>query len=495
MSGKLLTPVIQEFPSDGRIWRMDFLGGLERNPAMPDEPTVQVVISPLGDASLRDPAKLASVGAVVDAERITVRIGVGQLPYLKIGSLWRNGSCLPYGARKEHIFRLSVEKGTAGLFSAHRIVDDGPLVPPSHHRVGEAAGAFCVTVAYGGDPHGLIIPALELLRFYYAASTPLARAILMGDFFQNLNTLIDPYHSAYNLETSAVVLTVRRPIHDIEGWLIGRMLIAPEAKQCLKGLRISMVRQNAKGHKGIYPIARFPFSGPTSLKICCKPVKAADGRWRFLALSLEHCTAPFPFERLIVGRDLSRPDLEGVSSDAPDLNWLPAHMRKKPVTPSAKPTLQSKREPAKDREPTVFPALADAFAFLRNKKVEKLGREQLKSFLLHNSVESLSVFAEVFSTGEGGYASGNEVAPAEIQPRQRRKGLPADLKIFAELIEELNLLGTEASIREPSDEASCMPTQGMRRWCYLDYDLRIPREVAIGDVLFRKRWRCWKNVS
>lgn len=487
---EILTPTIQEFPAGERIWRVDFLGGLERNPAIPDEPTVQVIISPLRDSSLRDSDKLASVNAVIDDKRKVIRIGVGQLPYLKIGSLWQKGRLLQYSAGTERVYNITIDK-TQRLFMAHRLVDGGQLIPPLCHKIGVKGGkAFCVTLEYDGDPQGIIIPAIEVLRFYYAVSTPLARAIFMGDFFQNLNAIIDPHHCADNFEASILVLKLRRVIHDIEGWLIGRMLYAPEARQCLKNLRASMVSQSTKGHTALYLPAKFPFSGSTHLTVRGKPIQADDGRWRFLVFSLERCTAPFPFERLIVDREFANPYLEGVSFDDPELNWLPAHMRKKPVMPSDKPIIQSKREPAKDCAPTIFPASADAFPFLQGKKVEKLGREEIIQLFQSIGSESQSVFTEMFSTGGGGYASDNTIAPAEIQPRQRRKGLPADMEIFRELLKELNKLGAEASLREPSDATSCIPTPGPGTWRYLDRSLRTPREVGIGDVLLRNRWWC-----
>ena len=104
MSSSPLNPTISEFPSDGRIWRVDFLGGLLRNPDNPYEPTIQVSISPLRDALQDDPEELARTNAVIDEDRTTIHIGVGQLPYLKVGSLWADGRCLPYGAGKERTF-------------------------------------------------------------------------------------------------------------------------------------------------------------------------------------------------------------------------------------------------------------------------------------------------------------------------------------------------------------------------------------------------------
>ena len=429
MSSSPLNPTIAEFPSDGRIWRVDFLGGLQRNPDNPYEPTIQVIISPLRDALQRDPDELARTSAVIGENRTTIHIGVGQLPYLKVGSLWADGRCLSYGAGKECEFpNLQIRRGNFHLLKANRIVDGAWLIPSSHHEVGMGQEAFCLTVAYNGDPHGIIIPTIELLRFYYAVSTPLARAMFLGDFFQNLNAVIDPRQCAFDPTTACTFLKLRREIHDLEGWFIGRILLSDEAKGCMKSLYDSLARQSSRGQSFVYAPASFPFSGETNLRAHGKYIKTRNATtWRFLVFSLEHCTAPFPLERLIVDRSFSNPAADGLSPESPGLDWLPASTRTVTIRAPANPTLQSKREPNKNLEPIIFPIISDSFSFLQGKKVEKLSKEQMGKTSMLQFTEGGSVFAELFSTGQGSYAQGNSIAPAEVQPRQRRKGLPAGL--------------------------------------------------------------------
>lgn len=94
---------IKEFPDDGRIWRIDWFGGIERNVQVPTEPKNQLIISPARDSAIN----FASTNAVDDDERKTITIGVGQLSLVSIGSLWQNQRCLIKGGFKH--------RGTFGL--------------------------------------------------------------------------------------------------------------------------------------------------------------------------------------------------------------------------------------------------------------------------------------------------------------------------------------------------------------------------------------------
>lgn len=41
-------PKIREFPDDGRIWRVDWFGGVERNHQIYSEPKIQVSVGSSG---------------------------------------------------------------------------------------------------------------------------------------------------------------------------------------------------------------------------------------------------------------------------------------------------------------------------------------------------------------------------------------------------------------------------------------------------------------
>jgi hypothetical protein len=188
-------PAIKEFPKDGRIWRVDWFGAVERNYDIPTEPYLQVVISPLRQGA----TDYASNNSVVHDDRKTILIGVGQLPLLSIGSLWQEGHCLPGRAGKATTFEyLEISDDTTRVVPANQVEEGQQLIPFNAHRVGGAGmGSKCIAISWKGDPYGVLIPMAEIVRFYYATSTDLAHALFSGAFRHDLHSLINTEKSGY----------------------------------------------------------------------------------------------------------------------------------------------------------------------------------------------------------------------------------------------------------------------------------------------------------
>ena len=82
---RTVIPKIKEFPDDGRLWRLDWIGNVNLNPSIPSEPHLEASIVPLRDG-IGD--KYDSTSSSINSERQEIYIGVGQLPVLMTGSLW-----------------------------------------------------------------------------------------------------------------------------------------------------------------------------------------------------------------------------------------------------------------------------------------------------------------------------------------------------------------------------------------------------------------------
>lgn len=82
-------PRVLEFPSDNQYWRVDSFGGIVRNHNVPSEPFFQLVITPYFDSETlnKDPKKLTAVKSTDGEQRKCIELGVGQLPFIEIGSI------------------------------------------------------------------------------------------------------------------------------------------------------------------------------------------------------------------------------------------------------------------------------------------------------------------------------------------------------------------------------------------------------------------------
>lgn len=92
-------PRIREFPSDGRFWRIDWFGGVERNPYVPSEPAIQVLLSPLRTPSSLSDTDPASVRAINAQEQTTVLVGTGPAA-AAVHRLTLEGRHLPISLRR-----------------------------------------------------------------------------------------------------------------------------------------------------------------------------------------------------------------------------------------------------------------------------------------------------------------------------------------------------------------------------------------------------------
>ena len=85
---------IDDFPADDLLWRIEWIGGVARNPRVASDPTVDVSLAPL-PAGETNPL---SEGSRSSQTKTTVKVGVGLLP---IGSRNSSNTVIPRGILTE----------------------------------------------------------------------------------------------------------------------------------------------------------------------------------------------------------------------------------------------------------------------------------------------------------------------------------------------------------------------------------------------------------
>ncbi|QRO33322.1 hypothetical protein [Chromobacterium violaceum] len=391
-------PKIKEFPDDGRIWRVDWFGGVERNPQVPSEPKIQLIISPVVDGA----ADYAASNAVNHEERRSISIGVGQLPLVSIGSLWQNRHCLIESAGKPKVFdNLVISPETVRLVKSDALVDGQQLIRKKYHQIGAGLAANCLAIEWQGDPYGIVIPAAEIIRFYYATSSDLAKAIFAGDFRHDLGSIVNPDECKFVVSEKRCILKLRKEFADADAWVIGRILNSPEAFGGAGLVHDSMIKQAAQGRPRMYPEAAFPFIDSTNLRVRMKAMKTPDEKnWRFIVFALEHCSGSFPFSAITCDRDNSnlRPE-DG--KDQPDDLKEPAYPSKQPsgqdVTDGE---LQSGEDTSKNIQSAVVTMPEERFGALAGMELEKPEKEVCHYFSA-GVIRPLALPTDVLGTGDG----------------------------------------------------------------------------------------------
>jgi hypothetical protein len=293
-------PCISALAKGENSWRIDWFGDL----AFPNrlfrrtQPSLLVHLSKVLDDSFRqDPSVLLSPDSTTPARfQRKVWVSAGTLPLLRIGDVWRDGKLeASPDYQLERFIDLQIDDSTVHLVKAGLNLDDkGFLLPLSEHPWHlNCTHSYCVMVELPGGRQ-LIIPCIELIRFYFGSSSglitklflpPLQRKALYGD-------------SQFDPSTKRLVLGLAEKISGASAADIGRMHLDPVAWRAAMHIGTSALKASV-ARQSIYPQGFFPFEGKTTLVAAGKWLSLGDrAEATFLVYSLRSCSHPFPFRSL-----------------------------------------------------------------------------------------------------------------------------------------------------------------------------------------------------
>ncbi len=483
-------PKIQEFPADERYWRVDAFGAIIRNHNIPSEPFIQIVISPFVDNNLssKEPKELASSNAVNDDDRKSIQIGVGQLPFISIGSVWKNGFIQSFKAGTENIlYGVNITDDNIKIINANHKVNGKYLIPPNFYKFGkEGLYSKLIAINSKGDPFGILIPLIEVIRFYYALSTHLSHAVFSGAFKHNINSLINPENSGNIEEESRCVLHLRKHVTDEEGWVIGRILNAKEAFEGANQPFDDILQNSINNIRWMHVTSNFPFTGLTNLTARTKKILSiTENGWRTLVLGLEHCTAPFPFENATFPRDNDNHREANPNNKLSPEDKKPAWLAPKNKESDGSKDLQNKREPNKEGSTETITLPTNRFAAIEGKKADKPIKKQCHYMSAITAIQSDNN-SDSLTTGQGHDKDSSAGRGNVIHQRVRSKSLPASFDSFKIAIELLNKKdGISAYVRPLNELIKYLPltkSARYRQWAYLVSKTYCRRQVITANM-------------
>ena len=342
---------IDAFPDDDFHWRIEWIGGLGYNTSAPSDPLIDVCLAqlPVGETNP------LSVRSRSSQTKRTVKIGVGLLPYIANASVWqqRRPVLTHLSALRQ---RLRIDTSWCRTVALGDLIDSVNAIPRSSYLFGASwphvRRTLLVTVEQSGDPYAVMVPTTELIRFYFAPSTRLAQALFWGEY----KNTFDAERSGV-LEEGAVKVHLRRWIEDQDAWTLARYICSPvmqrEANRLYKRLQLDQINSSSVISELDQALeCGFPFEGPTTLQgvFLRLPGPTPDStRWRILRL--EGCSAPFPFDRVIVDRDNNSAPGENAEDENLMPAWAMAEKSEHEVEASAPDMFQSNEEPRRGLEP------------------------------------------------------------------------------------------------------------------------------------------------
>ena len=323
------SPRIFVFPKGPTPWRIDWFGDI----AFPDrsvrrkQPSVFLHLSQVTDSRFRnDPAILLSAhGTVSPNFQRRVWVSIGTLPLLRIGDIWRDGQLdVRPDYELEEFTDIQIDQSTTTLIKAGLNLDEGGfLLPLSEHPWHmQCTQSYCLMVDLP-DSRRLIVPCMELIRFYFGSSSSLLTKLFLPPLARD--SLYE--NAALNTRTGQLILALAEKISGASAADIGRLHLEQTAWRAAAHVGASILKASV-ANQAIYPQALFPFEGKTTLLASGKWLSFADQpRATFLVYNLRSCTHPFPFTSLryeVKGGRPKPPSERGVSNSTTGQMWASA---------------------------------------------------------------------------------------------------------------------------------------------------------------------------
>lgn len=342
---------IDKFPQDGRLWRVDLFGEVDRNDPIPSDPLIEVLMSPV----LLDQARahgIASNRAVDHDGRGSFWVNAGYLPLIRISSVWRDGVRLDSiglrGPQEARLHGLNISSDTARLVQADMLLDDASrefLIPQSaYHLGGRGLRTQFLSIDHDGIAHRILISVVVIGCFYYFCSSQLTKHLLWGLIDDDGGKVFSMKRS-HPPEDGVGLVHLRTHIPDDDAWVVSRFAHSPLALQRAKSIHDSLTVKKANGQP-LVPDILPPFDGETNLIASGKWFKSG-GVWRFMVFWIKSCSHAFPASRLLYSRDLDNRS-DGVDDPSRPEIRMPIPARPKDEEARTVTRLRGDTEPQRD---------------------------------------------------------------------------------------------------------------------------------------------------
>ncbi len=293
------TPLtLTALPKGSEFWRIDWFGDV----LFPDrlvrrtQPSVFVHLSRVLDTNFLNDPQLLLLPTATDTFNTSSRwISVGQMAILRTGDIWQNQQrVFQPDYQLETFADLNIDRSTTTLLKAGVEIGDHHILPFAEHPWhAKGTHSYCVSVQMN-DGRQLVVPCMELIRFYFGSSGSLLRKLFLPPLERKhlySKDRIANWDKTLDFELGD-------GISGASAADIARIACVKEAWNAAVMVGNSMLKCAARGSPR-YPQTVFPFEGKTTL--------TASGKWlsfgskpnqTFVVFSLRSCSAEFPFKSL-----------------------------------------------------------------------------------------------------------------------------------------------------------------------------------------------------
>lgn len=330
---------------------LEWIGGIHHNFDDPGNPLIECLFTPLR----QNPNKALPDLIRINSDQFRAGFAVGYLPSLFIGQIYQERKSVDCkGGPAEDIIELVVnldEEGSVretsqsemrGTLNSNLHFGDsikaglkevsGTLISTTNKRCPQADAAPDRPYRYS-----VLIPEIELIRFYYAKSEHFSKALFRGAFEENklLTQVINALHEDPYLdeEEKRARFVYRHGFKQSDVVHLGRVIFSPTALSGAQRIKKSTIVQqiNDSNQPYTYPRTDFPFGGVTTLRLSGKVKKISSRQFVFLVHRILGCSGSFPFKHLSCSDELT----PGGASAGPDAPVAFPNQNREEVGPNA----------------------------------------------------------------------------------------------------------------------------------------------------------------
>lgn len=389
-----MTFTIPALTPDTRPWRVDWFGELayQLNGQRRSQPVYRALISPVvGD--------LSSFDIVTDdADQREAWLSIGMLPMVSVGDIWQDGEKIAQPDYQLESFDVHIVNSWADIIKAGLSLEDNFLLPLNEHRWHRGATqSYCVCISMK-DSKRLIVPCMELIRFYFGSSSNLLHKL----FTEPLREEMLWHEKSFDSVTRHLHIKLASRISGASASDIGRIALSKEAWRSAVGICASCITATSQ-KRTAYPYTGFPFTGRTTLQVSGRWLSfAGEPNSTFVVYRLNSCSHRFPFETLSYETDAFKAQRANATAADGSGNGSGQWTRN---SDAGKPTISNHDPDAKKRGGTRKIFGAAKFPDLKRKSIwlEKIDTTGTSGvFMKHadGSVEQVA-FGEGWGGGQG----------------------------------------------------------------------------------------------
>lgn len=285
-----MTFTIPDLTPDARPWRIDWFGEVAypSNGQRRSQPVYRVLISPV----LNDPSSPNII--TDDADQRETWLSIGTLPVVGMGDIWQDGERIVQPNYQQESFDANIANSWGDIIKAGLSLDEHFLLPLNEHRWHRGATqSYCVCISMNNGKR-LIVPCMELIRFYFGTSSNLLHKLFTAPLQREMLW----HEKSFDPATRHLHLKLANRISGASASDIGRIALSKEAWRSATGIYASCVAATSQ-RRTAYPYTGFPFTGRTTLQVSGKWLSfAGEPDSTFVVYRLQSCTHRFPFKTL-----------------------------------------------------------------------------------------------------------------------------------------------------------------------------------------------------